>query len=393
MSKNANGKRPVGSQNHGESSNTKRTRSNRSFSPETLQGAPPEPAPVAQSPYQQVPDTKPDIGMKAFLNDYLATHTASDPLFRRSITTFVEDRFDYEGIDYADQLLVDIKAKGGHHPDMRAVQIISDEELSFKWARLLMSLTLDAGNLPTIMRYIGTIAAERYGVRLNDNFETAIQSFLIQVGHTPIVANNASAQRQMSVMPVDHAPSPGSSHQNHASVDRSNDDNQEEADHEEDGNDATDISTSTAGGCTRYHYCLCSGEQRRLPPSMSREERLELFKSATPTLDLLLGGHVELETEYVAMKRQRTKMLTNMRNRARRLKFHKLSMTGHEISELAFSNDPWVGDLVQALKKPAQVRRQEVEKVLHRFARSNRCLFPDLRRFDQKKGVVKKERA
>lgn len=115
--------------------------------------------------------------MQVFLNDYLATHTATDPLFRRSITTLVEDKFDYEGIDYADQLLDDIKAEGGHHPDLRAVQTISDEELSFKWARLLMSLTLDAGNLPTIMRYIGTISAERFGVQLNDNFETAVQSF------------------------------------------------------------------------------------------------------------------------------------------------------------------------------------------------------------------------
>lgn len=167
----------------------------------------------------------------------------------------------------------DIKAMSGHHPDLRAVQTISDEELSFKWARHLVSLTLDTGNLPTITRYIGTISAERFGVELNDNFYTAVQSFLIQVGHTPVVATNASAQRQMSVMPVDHAPRHDSIDQSLTIGDQNSDDNRQQTDQNEDENEATETSTSTTGDCTKYHYCTCiPGEQKKLAPTMKRED-------------------------------------------------------------------------------------------------------------------------
>lgn len=52
-------------------------------------------------------------------------------------------------------------------------------------------------------------------------------------------------------------------------------------------------------------------------------------------------------------------------------------------------DDPWVSDLVKVYKKPAEVQRQEVGKELHKFVRVNRCLFLELRRFDQKRSVKK----
>ncbi|KAE9986060.1 hypothetical protein Vi05172_g2867 [Venturia inaequalis] len=350
MSRNAHGKRPMGSESRGEPSNAKRQRSNQSFSPEALQEAPTEPIPKTQTSYE-VPATKPDIGLKAFLNDYLATHTATDPLFRRSVTTLVEDKFDYEGIDYADQLLDDIKAMGGHHPDMRAVQIISDEELSFKWARLLMSLTLDAGNLPTIMRYLGKISAEKFGVELNDKFETAVQSFLVQVGHTSVDATNASSQRQMSIMPTDA--------------------------HEETGGE---------GSAREQHLDITYLE------SSDKDERLKLFKSETPIVDLILGRNCQIAALFMDGKQQRKNIMDALRRRADGLKCHRLQVCQLQQGRVNIQ-DPWFRSLIGVYRLLLADRRDELERVLREFVDGNRCLFPELRRFDLKQQRIKRERA
>ncbi|TLD39330.1 hypothetical protein E2P81_ATG00317 [Venturia nashicola] len=380
MSRNANGKRPAVSEDHGESSKTKRHRNNPSFSPETSEEAPTQTSPMAPAPepmLPQVPETKPDIGIKTFLNDYLATHTATDPLFRKSISALVEDRFDYEGVRYADRLRDEIMANGSHHHDVQAVQTIIDQELSFKWARLLMSLTLTAGHLPTIMNYIGKISAEKFDVQLNHNFEIAVQNFLIQVGHTPVIATNASAQRQMSVMPVGEASELGPFDRSHTANGESGD-----VDHEQTRNDGTaGPPQEPAPECRGYHCSCDPQEKHELPRSRTEKQRIELLKSDTPIVDMVIGMGKKLGP-YPQIKSQRKKIITKFRARAEKLPSHILRVS--KLSNLkAGGRDIWYENLIKATKQPnPDLKRQEVEAVLHVFADANRCLFPELRRFN-----------
>jgi hypothetical protein len=138
------------------------------------------------------PEVDPDLGINTFLAKYFATHSAADLMFRDAVIKFMETKLDYASVDFADETLEEIEAAGGHHPDVRAVQTTVDQEVVFKFTRLLMSTTQAAGTLPDMMRYLGKIAADRHGVQLGPRFESALQNSLVKVGHDQVEEVRAS---------------------------------------------------------------------------------------------------------------------------------------------------------------------------------------------------------
>jgi hypothetical protein len=149
------------------------------------------------------PAVNPDSDFMAFLDRYLMTHSADDPMFRDAVAKLVETKMDYTGIQVADDILDGIKDKGGYHPDNRAVQAIVDQEVCFKLSRLLMSIAQGSGNLPVTMKYLGQIAADQNQVQVSNRFEGSVQNFLVDVGHLPADEVRASAERQMSILNMD----------------------------------------------------------------------------------------------------------------------------------------------------------------------------------------------
>jgi hypothetical protein len=146
------------------------------------------------------PAVYPDLDFMAFLDKYLMTHSADDPMFRDVVAKFIESRMDYTGIRLAEDILDGIKNKSGQHPDNQAVQAIVNQEVCFKLARMLMSIAQGSGNLPVTMKYLGQIAADWNQVQVSNRFEGSVQNFLVDVGHLPA---GASAEQQMSILNMD----------------------------------------------------------------------------------------------------------------------------------------------------------------------------------------------
>ncbi|TID27562.1 hypothetical protein E6O75_ATG00329 [Venturia nashicola] len=121
--------------------------------------------------------------------------------------------------------------------------------------------------------------------------------------------------------------------------------------------------------------------------------RLELFTSPTPLIDLILGRKATLATTLTNLKTQRVTITNCLRARAGQLNCHKLQVSELRTLHKLSTRDEWYDSLVKAYKSPLFRRKDSVEKVLHQFADGNRCLFPELRRFDKKRQNIKKERA
>lgn len=209
-----------------------------------------------------IPEVEPDIGFNTFLIKYFATHSSDDPMFRDAVVKVIEDKLDYSGMDFADATIDGIKAANGHHPDIRDIQTIVDQESGYKFARLMMSIAQGAGNLPDIMRYLGRIAADRRGVELGPRFEEAVQDFLVQVGHTQVDESSAATQRQMSVMPMDGHVEYGESSQRIMKEEQGADENfEEEA-----------PAKRKKVKCFRFSKCTCIPNDDKFEPLVPREK-------------------------------------------------------------------------------------------------------------------------